>query len=176
MLDDLVSHTVPLIGYPMSHVFLSEEGAPPSPEHLDQIIPLDAKAAKALWDFEAKVKLTSFSPDSCKYFQSSEKLVFREDQEQVVKKWLYERDLPFSTKCFLCFQPDIAFILTWKIVIHYSAGLFFGHDVVAWDRSLNWALYYDHNDVLHFAKDRIYDGESEQLKMREMIQQINAAG
>lgn len=176
MLDDLASHSVPLKGYPMSHVFLSEGGALPSPEHLDQIFPLDAEAARALWDFEAKAKLTSFPPDTGKYFRTSEKLAFGEDQDPVVKKWLYERSLPFSTKCFLCFQQDTAFILTWKMVIHYSPDLFFGHDVVVWDRSLNWALYYDHNDVFHFAKDRIYDGESAQLKMREMIQQINAAG
>lgn len=156
----------------MAHVFLTEDDQLPPPEHLDQIRPLDRQAAKFLWDFEQQVRLTSFEPDSGKYFRSAEKFSFGESSEQRVKKWLYERSIPFSANCFLSFDPDCAFWLTWKMVIHYSKDLFFAHDTVVWDRSLNWALYYHHDDVFHFVKDRIYDGEAEQLKTLELLKQL----
>jgi hypothetical protein len=175
MLEDLASHVVPLAGYPMAHVFLGEDGQLPSPEHMDQIRPLDRQAANSLWKFQHDVRLTMFPPDSGKYFRSAEELVFGEGEEQRVKKWLYERGNPFDTTCVICFQPGCAFLLTWKMVIHYSKDLFFGHDTVVWDRSLNWALYYDHNDVFHFAKDRIYDGEAEQLKTLELLRSLKLA-
>jgi hypothetical protein len=172
MLEDLASHVVPLIGYPMAHVFLGNDGQLPSPEHWDQIRPLDRQAAAFIWKFEQQIRLTSFEPDSGKYFRSAEMLAFGDSDEQRVKKWLYERGIPFSATCILSFDPDCAFLLTWKMVIHYSMDLFFAHDTVVWDHSLNWALYYDHNDVFHFAKDRIYDGEAEQLKTLELLKQL----
>ncbi len=156
----------------MSHLFLSKDGSLPHAEHRDQIIPLDAQAAKFLWDFEADIRLTSFSPESGKYFRDVEVFASSSSPEKLVKKWLFDRGLPFSTRCFISFQPSVAFILPWKMVIHYSADLFFGHDVVVWDRSLNWALYYHHDDIFHFAKNRIYDGEAAQLKILELVNQI----
>lgn len=171
MLDDLASHAVPLLGYPMSHVFLSESGELPSTEHLDQIKPLDGPAAKFLCDFEDKMKLATFHPTSGRYFRTTESLVYTDSDEQIVKKWLYERGLPFRSMCFVCFGSKCSFILTWKMVIHYSADLFWGQDVIVWDRSLNWALYHDHHDAFYFAKDRIYDGQAEQLKITELIRQ-----
>ena len=172
LIEDLASHVVPLVGYPMAHVFLSVDGQLPAPEHMDQIRPLDQQAANFLWKFQHDVRLIMFPPDSGKYFRSCEKLAFGEGEQQRVKKWLYECGIPFDTTCVLSFQPGCAFLLTWKMVIHYSKDLFFGHDTVVWDRSLNWALYYDHNDVFHFAKDRIYDGEAEQLKTLELLKQL----
>ena len=170
MLEDLASHTVPLIGYPMAHVFLAEDGQLPSPEHLDQIRPLDRQAAKFLCDFEDQVKLTKFAPDSGKYFrkwESTDRPLF--DAEASTKKWLYQRGIPFSTTCLISFGSDCAFMLTWKMVVHYCNGLFFDSDVVVWNPTLNWALYYDHHVGLFFATDRIYDGEAEQLRVTEIL-------
>lgn len=172
MLDDLAAHVVPLVGYPMAHVFLTEDGHLPSPEHLDQIRPLNRQAAKYLWNFEQQVGLTRFDPDSGKYFRSTEKLAYGAGEGQRVKKWLYERGIPFRANCFLSFDLDCAFVLSWKMVIHYAKDLFFAHDTVVWDSSLNWALYYHHDDVFHFAKDRMYDGEAEQLKTLELLKQL----
>ena len=175
MLEDLASHVVPLAGYPMAHVFLGKDGQLPASEHLDQIRPLERQAANFLWKFQHDVRLNMFPPDSGKYFRSAEELVFGEGEELRVKKWLYERGVPFASPCVLCFQPGCAFLLSWKMVIHYAKDLFFGHDTVVWDLSLNWALYYDHNDVFHFAKDRIYDGEAEQLKTLELLRSLKLA-
>ena len=42
-----------------------------------------------------------------------------------------------------------------NLIIKYSDDLFFGSDAIIWDRSLNWCLNYDHNDMFYFGKDRI---------------------
>jgi hypothetical protein len=170
--ENIEEHSVPLSEHPRKWLFYDEDTAP-SEEHKDQIIALDPAAAKFLWDFERDIRITSFYPDVNRYFRETTKFSFGENMESQVKNWLYNRGIPFSQKVFYSIQPDSAFILTWKMVVHYSADLFFGHDLVVWDPSLNWGLYYDHNDLFTFGRNRIYDGQEEQLKYNALIREIN---
>ena len=144
----------------------------PRPEYLDQIFPLNASASSFLWKYSDLIKLGRYAPDSGRYFRSHKRLVFGNGMERDVKKWLFQCGVPFDTPVFIPFQPDVAFAMTWKMLIRYSADLFFGHDLVVWDASTNWALYYDHNDVFYFAWDRIYDGEQEKLDLDELIRSL----
>ena len=111
-------------------------------------------------------------PESNKYFKEHQKLSFGDGMSKEVKKWLFNRQIKFDTLVYFAYQPTEAFAMTWKMAIHYSDELFFRGDVVVWDKTMNWALYYDYNDVFYFAKNRIYDGEEEKLKLEQLIKEI----
>lgn len=91
-----------------------------------------------------------------RYFKEHARFTRKCDDNQKLKKWLYERGIPFSRKVYWPTQPDVAFVLSWKMVIKFSATLFHGNDEVIWDKSLNWVLVYDHNDEFYFGKNPKY--------------------
>ncbi|MFA7326509.1 MAG: hypothetical protein WC121_07600 [Candidatus Kapaibacterium sp.] len=83
-----------------------------------------------------------------------------------LKKWLYERGIPFSKYVFL--YGDDSAMMTWKMVIKYSEDMFFAHDFIIIDSSLEWALIYIHHKV-YFAKDVTFDRD----KHGELVYKIN---
>ncbi|NOQ71759.1 MAG: hypothetical protein GQ574_07155 [Crocinitomix sp.] len=172
-LSNITNGSMPLHEHPLRWLFEDSQGKLPANEHLDQIFALDANASKALWDFEDQIKINNFDPESKKYFEDYEKFSFGEEMEKEVKKWLFNQKLKFNSLVYMTFQPDTAFVMTWKMAIHYSANLFSAYDLVVWDKTLNWALYYHHNDVFHFAQNRIYDGQEEKLKSDKLLKEIN---
>jgi hypothetical protein len=175
-LDNIEKFIIPLQEHSMKYFFETDNKELPSPEHLDQIYPLTKEASVFLWDFESKIRIHSFYPEIKKYFRDVEQFSSGESTESEVKKWLYQRGLPFNNKVFISLQPDYGLALTWKMVIHYSSRLFFGHDLTVWDRTINWGLYFHHDDIFHFGKNRIYDGQEEQIKLNELIRGINKSG
>jgi|GEM_PF-4444158 len=124
-------------------------------------------------DFQSKIRINSFYPDISRYFRDVEQFSFGENMESQVKKWLYQRGLPFDSKVLIPFQPDWGLVLTWKMLIHYSPQLFFGYDLTVWDKTINWGLYFHHDDIFHYGKNRIYDGQLEQGKLNELKSGIN---
>jgi hypothetical protein len=107
-----------------------------------------------LWNFENTQKYLGSISGIKKYFDEQDKLTLGENQNQKVKKWLYEKRIPFDHKVFWINQPEWGFILTWKMVIKFSDNIFFGTDEVIWDKTLNWCLIFDHHDVFYFGKNR----------------------
>ena len=59
------------------------------------------------------------------------------DNDKEFKKWLFKLRIPFKSKVFISFQPDSGFVFTWKMVIKYYERIFFAHDIVVWDNSVN---------------------------------------
>ncbi len=175
-LDNIEQFTIPLQDHSAKWIFETGNKQLPSAEHLDQIFPLTEEASRFLWDFQSKIRINSFYPDVNKYFRDVEKFTFGENMESQVKKWLYQRGLPFKDNVFISFQPNWGLVLTWKMVIHYSSALFFGYDLTVWDRTINWGLYFHHDDIFHFGRNRIYDGQEEQRKLNQLIRGINMGG
>lgn len=170
-LDNILSETIPL-EESSSYIFKDDDGNLPPEEHLDQIFPLNKKASSFLWNLETWTGITTYYNNLGRYFKDTERFSFGSNMEKQVKKWLYNRGIKFDQIVFIPMQPDRAIALTWKMVIHYSPDLFFGHDLAVWDRTLNWVLIYDHNDIFNFGKNRIYDGQKEMLKMNETIKEM----
>lgn len=56
-------------------------------------------------------------------------------------------------------------MLTWKMVIKYCEGIFFGEDIMIFDNTFNWGLFYYHEGQLYFGKDKIFDNEAELKKV-----------
>lgn len=54
------------------------------------------------------------------------------------------------------------------MLIKYWEGLFFADDLLIFDESLNWGLFYFHENKLYFGTDKIYDQEFEYEKTREL--------
>jgi hypothetical protein len=83
------------------------------------------------------------------------------DDEQELKKWLYRRSVPFKNWVFLLpsFSEDPIY-LTWKMVIKYSYEIFWGiEDIVIFDQTQNWCLFYFHEEHLFFGRENTFDPE-----------------
>lgn len=173
-LENLESHTVALSEHPMRWLFENEAGEMPPASYCDQIFPLTQEASRFLWNTESKLRLGEFYPGIRKYYRDVDEFSFMDNMEKEVKKWLYQRGIPFRQKVFISFQPDTGFIMTWKMAIHFSNDLFFGHDLIVWDKTVNWALFYNHNDYFCFGRNRIFDGQEERLKINALIAEIKA--
>ena len=172
-LENIRSFGVPLQNYPLAWMFDAGDGRELPPEFLDQIIPLQPDAAVFLWNYECMQKTLAVHPT---HFKTCETFRFAGKSDAEVKKWLYQREIPFHNEVFWTYQPQQAIILTWKIVIKFWEPLFFGRDERIWDRTLNWSLESNHNEVFYFGKDRIYNNltqyEEEQEKLRIVEQAI----
>ncbi|MFK7773949.1 MAG: hypothetical protein AB8F94_17490 [Saprospiraceae bacterium] len=164
-INNLEFQAIELEDHRMKWLFEFEEGIPPSKEHRDQIWALNKKAAKYLWDYEGKMRIGIFYPEIGKYFKNVIEYEDKERKEKELKKWLFNLGIPFKHKVFISFQPDSGFILTWKMVIKYCSKLFFAYDLILFDKSLNWGLFYHHDELFHFGKNRIYNAEIEGQKI-----------
>jgi hypothetical protein len=54
------------------------------------------------------------------------------------------------------------------MVVKYWEGLFFSDDIIIFDETLNWGLFYFHEDKLFFGNEKIYDKEFEYQKTIEL--------
>jgi len=163
-LDNIHTFTIPLSEHSLKWKFEDESGQL-SEEFKDQIIPLTSEASIFLWNFQNTQKYLGAIPTMGKYYKEWREFSFGEHDSQKVKKWLFEREIPFDRKVFWVTQPQWGFILTWKMVIKFSDDIFLGSNELIWDRTLNWALIYDHNDVFYFGKNRIFDAKKHSEEM-----------
>jgi hypothetical protein len=148
-------------------------------EHKDQIVFLDKEASKYIVEFLANSKMTEelntwkyngkdWSPFKKNYFKIIEEFTeFGNDDK--LKKWLYNRGLPFKDNVFLIPNfGDNCIYTTWKMVVKYAPNIFFHDDVVIFDKTINWGLFYFHEDHMYFGKDNIYDPEEAYKKVEEL--------
>lgn len=171
-LDNVHAFSVPLSEHPLKWVFLVEN-KPLSDEFQDQIIPLMPEASKFLWNFMNTQRYFGSILSMQKYFNVQSELSCVENDSPTVEKWLYERGIPFDLKVFWITQQEWGFILTWKMVIKFSKKLFFANDQLIWDRTLNWALMYEHNDIFHFGKNRNFNAERNSEEIARITKAIN---
>lgn len=136
--------------------FLSKEG--------DEIIGKLIDNSRMLFDWWKDVEEIKV-PFNREYFETFEEFFISVDAKSL-KKWLFERGIPFSKYVFL--YGDDSAMLTWKMVIKYSEDMFFAHDFIIIDSSLEWALFYIHGRV-YFGKDVIFDRD----KHGEQVYKIN---
>ena len=71
------------------------------------------------------------------------------------------------------FENETGIILTWKMVLKFCSKIFFAHDLVLYDKTLNWGLYYHHDEKYHFGKNRIYNSSIESQKLLDDAKLIN---
>ncbi len=137
-------------------------------QHLAQLMPLDNDAAKFLWDYIVKSGLHNDTPFKKDFFRTIDKAKILINNEAEIKKWLYQRGIPFDKLVYLSWQPTDAMIVPWKLLIKYFDSFYYGgsDDLTIIDQSLNWALLFYHEDELYF-------GTNKDFKPSQMFEDIN---
>lgn len=143
-------------------------------ETRDQVIFLDKEASAFVSDYFSIARLLTdggWDPFSGGNFKSVDKCYefFQDDESrQKLKKWLYQRGIPFKNWVFILQNSEEVVMCTWKMAIKFSGDIFYGDDVAIFDRTLNWCLFYYHDDVMFFGKDRIVDSSDDERMMKEL--------
>jgi hypothetical protein len=150
----------------------AKEFAELPPTHQDQIFFLDMQADEYISSFASNAKLMTgniWNPFEKKNFKSVDEFnafIHIPLVNPALKKWLYRRGIPFKAEVFVLpngLGPSI--LTTWKMVVNYSAEIFCMTDVMVFDRTLNWCLFFFHEDEMWFGRDNVYDQTPEDQKM-----------
>jgi hypothetical protein len=144
--------------------------------HKEQLLFLNKSASTYLFSFTGPAAnlLTggSWDPFAKGNFKSVEEfsgLSNTAESNQNLKKWLYRRGIAFKTWVFVLFEGyDDPILMTWKMVVKYSDIIIFGEDVMVFDSSLNWCLFYFHENQLFFGKDNRYDPTENDQRMQAL--------
>lgn len=154
-----------------SFLWSPEEARDISAEHKDQIHFLNEEGTIFLNNLLDATKMTKHLPyyPFREYFGKIDTFTITENCEEKIKKWFYDKGIPFSKYVFVaqdrCGQ---GVMLTWKMVIKYWEGLFFSEDIFIFDSSLEWAMFYYHESTLYFGTDIIYDVREEERKLMQV--------
>ena len=75
------------------------------------------------------------------------------DEVQLVRKWLYERAIPFKRQVFVLWDRHTAAITSWKMIVRYWDAFWYASsdDVFVFDASLSWLLFLWHEEEAFFA-------------------------
>ena len=144
-----------------------------SKEHKDQIKFLSKEASDFLYQFFSASKLHTgpvWDPFQKGNFKHVDQISL-DQEESIIKKWLYNRGIPFSKWVYVLpgFQ-DTPAMMTWKIVVKYCTTLFFRDDIVIFDKTNQWCLSYWHEDVMFFGKINTVNPEVGYQEMKLMNQ------
>lgn len=171
-LDTILQHTLPEV--PQWSIFgnAAEFEALPD-ETKDQVFFLNKEATSYLLDLLHSARLVTeggWNPfkDNFKTVETFDKFYNTDESRQLLKKWLYQRGIPFSNQVFLLETNDNAVVATWKMIIRHSPFIFPGDDAVVFDKSLNWCLFFYHENIMFFGRDRIYDPAEDEKRMLEL--------
>jgi hypothetical protein len=156
-----------------SFLWSPEEANKIPEEHKDQIFFLNNEASKFIKTYIESSKMVTgaslWKPFNEKYFKTVQEFEVTENCEKEIKKWLFNKSIPFDNFVYIDSERSgQAVVLTWKMVIKYWEGLFFADDLIIFDETLNWGLFYFHEDRLYFGNDKIYNKDFEYEKTREL--------
>ena len=125
-------------------------------EHLDQLKPLDDEASCFLWNYISDTNLHNDMPFKKGFFRTMDRIEILQGNEKEIKKWLYQRGLPFDKDVCLSWSPTNAMIVPWKLLIKYFDSFYHGvsDDLTIIDQSLNWALLFFHEHEIYFGTNK----------------------
>lgn len=137
----------------------------------DQIIFLNEEASKFLYKYLESAKFITgnlWEPFKKKNFKYTEE-IDEPDDEKVLKKWLYNREIPFSKWVFLLPNyNENPITLTWKMVIKNAENIFCGDDIIIFDETNQWCLVYWHEEKFFFGKINVFDEENGYKETKEL--------
>ncbi len=151
--DNIYDHIIPINDFGLKWRFTEEQYDILPDQHIDQLKPLDKEAAKFLLDYITINDLHKDQPFKKDFFRTINYISILEGNEKEIKKWLYQRGLPFDKTVFLSWNQTDAIIVPWKLLIKYFDSFFYSgsDDLTIIDESLNWALLFSHWDVIFYG-------------------------
>ena len=143
--------------------------------HREQILFLDKAASKYIYEFSSDAHLMTgglwdpFAKGNFKQVEEFSNFSRTPESNERLKKWLFNRGIPFPTWVFVLLNGNEGpLLMTWKMLIKYSDCLFIMDDVMVFDNTLNWCLFFFHEDKMFFGKDNIYDATEDLKRMEEL--------
>jgi hypothetical protein len=127
------------------------------PLHLEQLKPLSAESSRRLWDLT--LPLHGDLPFSPGLFRSVASVPLDNNDPaaiRAVRKWLFDRGVPFKAPVYLSYQPEWAIATTWKMVVKYWDDFWYpgSDDLTVVDESFAWALLFWHESEAFFGENR----------------------
>lgn len=149
--DNIYEHIIPISDFGRKWRLLDQNNLPDI--HLNQLKPLDNCASKFLNNYISNTQLHKNVPFKKDFFRTVDSVKIYENNESEIKKWLYQRGLPFDKPVFLSWDQTDGMIVPWKLLIKYFDRFYYGcsDDLTVFDQSLNWALLFYHEDEIYFG-------------------------
>ncbi|MCK7591057.1 hypothetical protein M0G43_10770 [Subsaxibacter sp. CAU 1640] len=134
-----------------------------SEQHLAELKPLDEDGAKFLATYLNDCGIHDQLPFKAGLFRNFDETYILNGNEKEITKWLYRRALPFDKEVYLSWDNQIGMITKWKFVVKYWDSLFYGgpDDLTVFDQSLEWALFFFHEDIIYFGTNKEYQTNAE---------------
>ncbi|MCP3932855.1 MAG: hypothetical protein GY705_27605 [Bacteroidetes bacterium] len=156
--ENIYEQITPIEDFRLKWRFTEEKYGKLPEIHIEQLKPLNKKASNFLWDYISNSELHNDVPFKKGFFQTIDKAKILEENEKVIKKWLYQRAIPFEKDVFLSWQPDDAMIVPWKILIKYFDSFYYStsDDLTIIDQSLSWAILFYHEDEIYFGTNKYF--------------------
>lgn len=127
------------------------------PVHLEQVKPWSPESSRQLWDLT--LPLHRDRPFTPGFFRNVESLPLDNNDPvaiRAVRRWLFNRGVPFKTSVYLSYQPKWAIATTWKILLKYWDDFWYpgSDDLTVVDKSFSWALFFWHEGEAFFGDNR----------------------
>lgn len=145
--------------------FFDTDGNLPPQEIGEQNRFLAPESEEEVWKWIEREKVWTFPPDSGKYFRYWIKL--DSSDNTTVNNWLKALPIAADLPIFIMMEGSVGICLPIALAIQFAENLFFAHDAIIFDPSLDWAIYYRHDDVFHFCHTLIYNAEDEKKKITQ---------
>jgi len=154
--ENIYVHTVPLNNFRLKWRFTERKFNKIPEQHLALLQPLDKAAAQFLSDYIDTTDLHGDVPFKNGLFRTIDKAKVFADNQKEIKKWLYQRGLPFDKFVFLCWSQEDAMIVPWKIFIKYYDSFYYrgSDDLTVIDQTLIWGLLFYHEDEIYFGTNK----------------------
>ena len=159
--------TIPIDQFPLKWRFTDPKYRVLPTIHLAQVKPLASADARRLWDLISKSDLHKDIPFTEGYFRDVDSTTIGDShgnnvEDNRVRKWLYERRIPFRQRVLLSYQPEWAIETTWKMLIKYWTDFYYpiSDDLTVIDGTFNWALLFFHEHEVFFGSNLADRAES----------------
>jgi hypothetical protein len=143
--------------------------------HKEQILFLNNDAQKYIFEFASSAHLITggfwdpFAKSNFKTVEVYDRFYGIQASKNELKKWLFNRGIAFPTWVFVLMAADQPpLLMTWKMMLKNVEHIFFGDDVLIFDKTLNWCLVYFHENQMFFGKDKVYDSTEDEQIMKTL--------
>lgn len=156
--------TVPMDQFPLKWRFTDPRYDVLPPAHLAQVKPLAPADARQISDMIRAAGIHRDMPFTEGYFRKVTSTAISDrmdpEEERRIRKWLYQRGLPFQRRVLLCYQPEWSIETTWKLFIKYWSAFYYPYsdDLTIIDGSFQWALLFYHEHTAFFGTNLEHRG------------------
>ena len=152
--------TVPMDQFPLKWRFTDPRYDVLPPIHLAEVKPLAPAEARRLWDLILQADLHRAVPFTEGYFRSVVSTRIgdahgNDVEDRRVRKWLYQRGIPFRQRVWLSYEPEWAIETTWKLLVKYWTAFYYpiSDDLTVIDGAFTWALLFYHEEEVFFESN-----------------------